>query len=166
MSGLQTLMALRAGAHSQSHTGFEALASGLAGALALTAVHQLARCCVAEAPRMDTLGERTIAKTMRALDLEPPSQPHLHQAALVGDIVSNSVYYSLVATGKPETAPVRGTLLGLAAGIGAVALPPRMGLGESPSGRTAATQAMAISWYTLGGLAAGYAYKLLAGRSE
>src|SRR3954447_6028938 len=40
----------------------DAVASGAAGALALTAVHQLARRRVRRAPRMDVLGMRAIAR--------------------------------------------------------------------------------------------------------
>ena len=80
---------------------------------------------------------------------------------LAGDIVSNSAYYSLVAVGGTEKAPVTGALLGAAAGLGAVFIPGRLGLGDAPSGRTPQTKAMTIAWYTLGGLAAGITYKFL-----
>jgi hypothetical protein len=57
-----------------------------------------------------------------------------------------------------------GAALGLAAGVGAVALPERMGLGSAPSARTNETKAMTVAWYLAGGLAAGLAYSLLAKR--
>ena len=67
-----------------------ALAGGAAGAAALTAVHEAARRALRDAPRMDVLGERAIAAGLRAAGAEPPPEPRLHSAALVGDLVSNS----------------------------------------------------------------------------
>jgi hypothetical protein len=143
-----------------------AMAGGAAGACAVTALHESGRHTLPEAPRMDVLGMRAIAKGMEYMGQQPPSQDRLHTAALAGDIVSNSLYYSLVALGRPENAVRNGALLGLAAGIGGVLLPGPMGLGEAPSSRTAATQVMTITWYLVGGIAAGLAYRCLAGKSQ
>jgi hypothetical protein len=138
----------------------KALGSGLVGACALTLIHETARRFVDDAPRMDVLGMRALAKTMRAVDVEPPVP--LHEAALVGDIVSNSLYYSLVGAGPARDALRNGALLGLAAGLGAVVLPERLGLGRQPTEDSPQTQLMTVAWYTLGGLAAGAAYAALA----
>lgn len=146
--------------------GLPALASGVAGALTLTAVHETARKNLSAAPRMDVLGMRAISKSLQAVGSSVPKSDQLHQVALAGDVLANSAYYSLVALGKPETAPTRGALLGLAAGIGAVLLPGPIGLGEAPSNRTTATQAMTVGWYVLGGLAAGVAYRWLSERER
>lgn len=75
----------------------KALGSGLVGACALTLIHETARRYIRDAPRMDVVGMRAIAKTMRAVDVEPPTP--LHEAAIVGDIVSNSLFYSLIGAG-------------------------------------------------------------------
>jgi hypothetical protein len=136
----------------------KALGSGLVGAVALTAIHETARRITPNAPRMDVLGMRAIAKSMRALDQEPPVP--LHEITLAGDILSNSLYYSLVAIGDARTAVLRGAALGAAAGAGAVLLPEPLGLGEQPSD-SPATKAMTVAWYLAGGLAAGAAYQLL-----
>lgn len=139
-----------------------AIGSGFAGALALTALHETARSNLDQAPRMDILGERAIAKSFQAFGTSTPGHDRLHELALAGDVVANSAYYSLVALGDARTAVTRGALLGLAAGIGGVLLPGPLGLGESPSNRSKATQAMTIGWYVFGGVAAGLAYRLLA----
>src|SRR5947209_18621022 len=89
----------------------KALGSGLVGACALTLIHEAARRFLDDAPRMDVLGMRAVAKTLRAVDVEPPVP--LHEAALVGDIVSNSLYYSLVGAGSSRDAVRNGALLGL-----------------------------------------------------
>ena len=142
----------------------DALLSGLAGATALTIVHETARRTVPEAPRMDTLGRRALARGMEAVGVEPPGHDALQAAAMVGDVVSNTLFYAMVGLGSPSGALARGAVLGAAAGLGAVALPPLLGLGRRPSGRSPRTKAMAFSWYLLGGLAAATAYQGLAGR--
>jgi hypothetical protein len=118
---------------------FHALASGLIGATTLTGIHESARRVVPEAPRMDVLGMRAIVKSLRQIDQAPPQGQALQQTALAGDMVANSLYYSLVGAGRPQGALLRGAVLGLAAGLGAVFLPGPLGLGEAPSKRTPAT---------------------------
>jgi hypothetical protein len=131
----------------------KAVAGGLAGACVVTLVHETVRRYVDDAPRMDVLGMRSISKLMQKADAEPPQdQKKLHTWALVGDIFSNSAYYSLAGSG-PD-AWWRGALLGAAAGAGAVLLPGPLGLGEEPSNKTTKTQALAVSYYLLGGLVA------------
>jgi hypothetical protein len=139
----------------------EALAGGAAGAAVLTLVHQTARRVVPDAPRMDVLGRRALAAGVRAAGAEPPSGAQLQAAALAGDLVANTAYYSLVGVGGAGGALARGGLLGLAAGLGAVFLPGPLGLGTRPSRRTPQTAAMTVAWYTLGGLVAGAVYGLL-----
>ena len=142
----------------------KALGSGLVGAFALTLIHETARRLAPEsAPRVDVLGMRAIAKTLRAVDAEPPVP--LHEAALVGELVSNSVYYSLVGVGSRGDALRNGALRGLAAGLGAVFLPGPLGLGRQPT-EAPATQAMTVAWYVAGGLAAGAAYQAFADADE
>ena len=138
-----------------------ALGSGLAGACALTALHETTRRTIPDAPRMDVLGMRAIRGLMRCCGQKPPSGDALHELALGGDVVSNTLYYSLVGTGNADTAPARGLMLGIAAGVGAVVLPGPLGLGTGPSSRTFATQAMTVGMYALGGLAAGWAFQCL-----
>jgi hypothetical protein len=135
----------------------KAMGSGLVGACALTLIHEAARRYIDDAPRMDVVGMRAIAKTMRAVDVLPPVP--LHEVALVGDLVSNSFYYGLVGVGAREDALRNGALLGLAAGLGAVFLPEPLGLGRQPSSNSTGTQLMTVAWYLLGGLAAGAAYQ-------
>lgn len=138
-----------------------ALGGGLAGAVALTAIHETARRIFQDAPRMDVLGMRAIAKSLRAAGAEPPPEDELFSVTMAGDIVSNALYYSVAGLGDPRHAPARGAALGLAAGVGAVLLPGPLGLGTDASARTPATRAMTVAWYTAGGIAAGAAIRLL-----
>jgi hypothetical protein len=124
--------------------------SGLAGAVAVTLVHETVRRFYPNAPRMDVLGMRAIAKGMRYAGQTPPNDDKLHTWSMVGDIISNGLYYSLVGGGKKALA--KGTILGAAAGLGGVLLPGPMGLGTAPSNRTRQTQALTIGYYLFAGL--------------
>jgi hypothetical protein len=141
-----------------------ALGSGLAGALALTLLHETARRLRPEdAPRMDVLGMRALRKLLGYTDAPQPDADTLFNLTMAGDIVSNGLYYSLVGSGKKAWR--RGAVLGVAAGVGGVVLPGPLGLGEAPSARTPQTKLMTVAWYLVGGLvAAGTARVLRAGR--
>jgi len=138
-----------------------AITSGLAGAVALTVLHESARKLSPKAPRADVLGMRATEKLIRALGHKPPSKRRLRRLALVGDIVSNSLYYSFIAAGGGRRAWVVGPSLGTVAGLGAVTLPGLLGLGEKPTRRTPATVTMTMAWYLAGGIVAAGTYKLI-----
>ena len=135
--------------------------AGLAGASALTLLHETVRQFNPDAPRMDLLGMRTIDKYLRKANVQPPQGEKLHTVALVGDVISNTFYYSLAGIGKKDQLWLRAAGLGLAAGIGAIVLPGPMGIGDGPSARTPQTKAMTIAWYLAGGLATAAVLSLL-----
>jgi hypothetical protein len=150
----------------ESATKLTALTGGLAGALIVTAVHEAARRVVPGAPRLDTLGRRAIVKGMRRMNLKPPSGAKLQRLALAGDLVSNSLFYGLAGAGAPGGDWLRGSLLGLGMGLGAVALPGTLKLGRWPTRRSPATKVMTVGWYLAGGLAAAAVSHWLRGRRE
>src|SRR3954453_18867204 len=102
----------------------KALEAGAAGAATVTFLNESARRIVPHAPRMEVIGKRALARSMEAIGMEPPRRKELYQAAILGDLVSNGLFYSLVGVGRARHAWRRGLLLGLAAGLGAAALPP------------------------------------------
>ena len=61
-----------------------ALGSGVAGAVALNVLHESARQVIPNAPRVDVIGKRAIAKPMRAAGLQPPRGRALYGTALAG----------------------------------------------------------------------------------
>jgi hypothetical protein len=123
--------------------------------VALTTVHQIARVVTEDAPRMDVVGMRAIAQGWRAAGAEPPAdRDALYRWALAGDLACNSAYYALVAAGRRQNVWLRGTMLGLGAGIGALLLPQALGLGAPPRSSRVANQIMTVAWYLVGGLAA------------
>jgi hypothetical protein len=127
--------------------------AGFAGAGALTLIHQSARLVTDKAPRMDILGQRALRPLVEKLGFHP-GPTSMQMLALAGDLLSNTLYYAAVGAGRPRNLWLRGLSLGMAAGLGAITLPQRMGLGIRPQARTNATRVMAFSWYTLGGLVA------------
>lgn len=126
----------------------DAALSGVAGAVAVTTVHQVARRLTDHAPRMDVLGVRALTRGAHLADIAVPGPATLQTAALAGDLVCNSAYYSLATTWT------RGVVLGLAAGVGALVLPQRLGLGDAPKSDRLPNKVMTVAWYVLGGLAA------------
>ena len=138
-----------------------AFAAGAVGAVALTAIHQLARRATDDAPRMDVVGERALAMAIDAAGRTPPAEPRLHRWSLAGDLLANSIYYSFVACGREPRVWRRGVALGLAAGAGALVLPGPLGLGEPPRSDRFANQVMTVAWYLIGGLAAAAAGRQL-----
>ena len=145
----------------------DSVVSGMAGAVALTAVHQAAKMMTPAAPQMDVLGMRAIARATgtsgmadESADVDAERNPRLFEYALAGDLLANSAYYSLATTWT------RGAVLGLAAGIGALVLPRRMGLGDPPHSELLSNKIMTVAWYTLGGLAAAWTAQCLARKRD
>src|ERR1044072_5834857 len=137
----------------------KALGSGLVGAFTLMLVHETARRFIDDAPRMDVVGMRAITKAVQAAGGEAPGP--LHEAALGGDIVTNSLWSGLVGLGSREDGLRNGAILGLAAGLGAVFLPEPLGLGQQPTEDSPQTELMTVAWYLVGGPGAGAAYNAL-----
>jgi hypothetical protein len=141
----------------QPRTLLRALGPGFVGALSLTIVHQGARSVLKHPPRMDVLGMRSLKKISKWLGVRPAHGRTLYLQSLVGDLLSNTLYYALVATGRPRRLYLKGALLGALAGLGAVVLPPYLGLGERPSRARRSTAFLTVAWYTLGGLGSAHA---------
>ena len=137
-----------------------ALGSGLAGATALTLLHETIRKSNAVAPRMDLLGMNALSKLIRNFDKNPPDRDKLFLITMAGDIISNTIYYSAAGIGKKKNTWLRGAVLGLSAGIGAVLLPKPLGLNETYSNRTTQTQLMTVGIYLFGGLVTAAALNL------
>src|SRR4051812_42283041 len=91
----------------------KALASGVAGAVALTAIHETARRTIPHTPRMDVIWMRGIGRPIRASGHQPPRGRDLRRMALAGELASNTLFYSLVGMGDERHALRRGAILGI-----------------------------------------------------
>ncbi|RYY29760.1 MAG: hypothetical protein EOP41_02015 [Sphingobacteriaceae bacterium] len=139
-----------------------ALAGGLAGAVTLNLIHESYRQIDQDAPKIHLIGEEALLKMLKSANLPlPKNREELYKWTMAGDIISNAAYYSLIAAGKPKGLIKRGLLLGLAAGLGGVYTPAKMGLNNAPTDRTLETKVLTVLWYTLGGLAAAGVMKAL-----
>lgn len=127
-----------------------AFGGGLAGACAVTLINESVKRIVPEAPRMDLLGMNAISKGLNIAGLQKSSEKQLFIMALAGDLIANSIYYSAAGIGKEKNVWLRSSILGLAAGIGAIALPRPLGLDERYSDRTTATKLMTVGLYVAG----------------
>ena len=112
---------------------------------------------------MDLMGEQAVSKIADKAGAEIPEK-NLYGVTMAGDIVANTLYYTLAALGKSKAATMRGGLLGLAAGIGGVVLPKHLRLNNAYSNRTPATRFMTTAIYTLGGLVSGKVLKSLSAK--
>ncbi len=142
-----------------------ALVAGAAGAVTTTLLHEAVRRTVPAAPRVDLLGMQALAKLTQAAGNEAPAGRSLYVLTLLGDLVSNALYFALcgLAGGR---APLAGAALGIAGGAGAVALPGPLGLSAVTTNRTGATRALTVALYTAGGLAAGAVFAASARSSK
>ena len=137
-----------------------ALIAGFTGAGALTVMHQKLQKTNENAPRMDLLAMNALAKFLKLPQDKLNNDPEAYNLTLLGDIISNSLYYSLIGIGGKNKIFLRGAALGLLAGIGAVVLPEYLHLNPAYSGRTKETKALTILLYVLGGIAASAEYKV------
>lgn len=138
-----------------------ALAGGLAGAATITLLHESIKKVVPQAPRMDRLGMEAISKGLKKAGKKVPNETALFTMTMAGDLISNALYYSTAAIGSEKNIWVRSSLLGLAAGLGAVLLPKPIGLNNRHSDRTIATQVMTVGLYVTGALVTTAVIKLL-----
>ncbi|KAA8481881.1 hypothetical protein BDE36_4014 [Arcticibacter tournemirensis] len=137
-----------------------AIGGGLAGAIAVTLIHEIVKRVESDAPRMDLLGMDALSKILKHSDQPVPESDTLFKATLAGDIISNAAYYSF-AVASNKKIWTRGSLLGLAAGIGAVVLPKYLGLNPVYSNKTAKTKVITTSLYLAGGIIASAVAKSL-----
>ena len=81
-----------------------------------------------------------------------PSDKKLFTLALAVDVLSNAMFYSLAAIGRPKYVFLRGAVLGLAAGTGAVMLPKYLGLAQHYTTFANGTKAATVGLYLASGL--------------
>ncbi|RZM18759.1 MAG: hypothetical protein EOO88_39875 [Pedobacter sp.] len=128
------------------------LLAGLAGAIALNVLHEGLRKKSNEVPRVDLLGEEALQKTLGYFGTQIEDEQTLYTATLAGDIVSNALYYSLIAAGDKKYLWPKAVFFGLSAGIGAIKLPKPMGLNPEPVAETSKKQVLTVGYYLFGAI--------------
>lgn len=137
---------------------------GLAGACALTLINQGMAKLDRKAPRLDLLGMNAVAKFIKSPKTAPPLVKSLLPMSVTGDLVSNSLYFAMASGRNKNQTLLRGLLLGLGAGMGAVALPKDGALDDTPANFTDKTKLLTIAWYVIGGLVAAAAINAMEDR--
>ncbi|MGZ5243750.1 MAG: hypothetical protein ACXWW0_07635 [Bacteroidia bacterium] len=131
-----------------------AIVGGFAGACALTLLHETLKRIDPDAPRMDLLGMDALTASLNLTNNSTAENDELFRYAMTADILCNSLYYSLAGAAKSDKTFMAGSLLGAAAGIGAVILPGPLGLIEEASNRTNKTKLLTMGLYFVGGIVA------------
>lgn len=156
------MMTVQAEAEPKGRGLSRALAAGLAGTATVTLLNEVGRRTLRGAPHAEQLGMRAVRSIARRAGARP-GRGQLFAAALAGEVVSNTAYYALAARASRRPLAA-GALLGGVAGLGAILLPQRMGLGRWPMRRSRRTARLAFGWYLAGGVAAGWAARAWARR--
>ncbi|MBA3314640.1 MAG: hypothetical protein M3552_08090 [Planctomycetota bacterium] len=136
------------------------MVSGLVGAAAVTGLNYLGQRISSQAPRLDELGRQAVRKTSRNVAGTQPSEQTVQATALGGDLMTNSMIYSLAGVGRAKRPEMRGLLAGVAMGAAVVLLAPMLGFGKRTTGIGPKGKAMAVGQYALGGLAAGLTHRV------
>jgi hypothetical protein len=127
---------------------------GLAGAVALTLINQGVKKVDKTSPRLDLLGMNVAAKLFKRVNGESPAVDKLFAMSLAGDLISNSLYYGMASSSTRQKTLLRGALLGLGAGIGAVGASGALGVNPQATNLTTKTKGLTVAWYVIGGLVA------------
>lgn len=131
-----------------------ALLGGFAGACTVNLLHEFLHRNIKDSPRMDKLGMEAITKGIKKAGQERPSEKKLFYMTLAADILSNTLYYSLTGISREENLNRSGSMLGLAAGLGALWLPKPLGLNQKYSNKNFKTGTITLGLYLLGGFVA------------
>ena len=134
------------------------MVAGLAGAVALNILHEVARKNFKNVPKINMLGEEALNKTLSGFGIPITSATKLQRAALEADVVSNAIYYSFIGSNN-KYVWTKAIALGLTAGIGALKLPKPLGLNPKPVTRTTQTKILTVGYYMFGALVTAYVVK-------
>ncbi|HWV72806.1 MAG TPA: STAS/SEC14 domain-containing protein [Pseudosphingobacterium sp.] len=143
------------------HKSVSGLVAGFAGALALNILHEALKRKLNNAPRIDQLGKEVIAKSATKIGSSKPSEKTLYAASFASDLVSNSLFYSLIPSDDKKVLWAKSVIYGLGAGIGAVILPKKMGLNEQHVARTNETKGLTIAYYLFGALITAASFSII-----
>jgi hypothetical protein len=119
--------------------------AGLAGSLALTAVHQIFKKYYSEAPNLDQVGEIAIKTSLEKVDLHATNQDEVYAAAMGGNILSNAILFSTLATSTNTSQIISKTL-----GAGLLGAAGTLGLADNLLGNNKATNTDGKKWMTTG----------------
>lgn len=136
------------------------LIAGLGGAILLTVLNESLKGLNKDMPRIDLVGEEAVQKLSSFIGVNIQDENTLYSTTLVGDLISNAAYYSLI-DGDEENLWRNALTSGVVAGVGAIKLPSKLGLDDEPITKSLETKALTMAYYTLGALMTAGILKLL-----
>ncbi|QDP86137.1 hypothetical protein FNJ88_11475 [Chryseobacterium sp. SNU WT5] len=119
--------------------------AGLAGSLALTGVHQLFKKYCSGAPNLDQVGEKAVKDSLEKVDINDTDEDQVYAAAMGGNILSNALLFSTLATSTNTSQIITKTL-----GTGLLGAAGTMGLADQLLGNNKATNTDQKKWMTTG----------------
>jgi len=125
---------------------YKKILAGLGGAIALNLLHETIRKNFDNVPEINKVGEEALNKALDKVDMKITNHDQLYAATLAGDVVSNGIYYATTATTSFNI------VSGIAMGVGAVLLPEKMGLDDSPVAKTTEKKVMTVAYYLFGAI--------------
>ena len=140
--------------------------AGLAGSLALTGLHQIFRKYTEGAPHLDQIGEVALEDSLEAANLATPDADTVYAAALGGNILTNAVLFSTLATSTNASQFIGKTLgTGLLGAAGSVGLADQL-LSNNKATNTDKKKWMTTGYYVFGALVSIGVYNLLERKSK
>lgn len=141
--------------------------AGLAGSLALTGVHQLVKKYVNDAPDLDAVGEEAVKNSLHAVDADASDEDQVYAAALGGNILSNAMLFSTLATTTNSSEIVSKTLgAGLLGAAGTLGLSHEVLGNENKATGTGKKKWLTTGYYLLGALVSISVYNMLENKSN
>ncbi len=136
--------------------------AGLAGSLALTGVHQLVKKYITGAPDLQAVGEEAVKSSMELADADASDEDQVYAAALGGNILSNAMLFSTLATTTNSSEIVSKTLgAGLLGAAGTLGLSHEMLGNKNAATGTDKKKWITTGYYLLGALVSISVYNIL-----
>ena len=140
--------------------------AGLAGSLALTGVHQLFKKYCSGSPNLDQVGEEAIKLSLEKVDAPTTDEEQVYAAAMGGNILSNALLFSTLATSTNTSEIISKTLgTGLLGAAGTIGLADQL-LGNNKATNTDQKKWMTTGYYLLGAVVSIGVYNLLERKSK
>ena len=131
---------------------YKKIIAGLGGAIALSLLHEAIRKNFDNVPEINKVGEEALNKALDKADMKITNHDQLYAATLAGDVIGNGMYYATTATSGFNIAS------GLSMGLGALALPEKIGLDEKPVAENTQKKVMTVAYYLFGAIVTKFIY--------
>lgn len=130
------------------------IVAGIGGAVALNTLHKIVKNNFHGVPNFDELEGEAIDKSLGKMNLQLKDSDKLYNATVAGDIVTNAIYYTF-------TPFKMNTVIGALGGLGAMVIPKKLGLDNTPIAGTDKKKMITVGYYVFGALVAAGIYNLL-----